>query len=83
MEVPDWFRRAKFGIFIHWGLYSVPAFSNEWYSRKMYEQGTPEYQHHLETYGLHKEDVDKRQRARYQEKMRRIAPLNNATARTV
>ena len=55
MEVPDWFRRAKFGIFIHWGLYSVPAFSNEWYSRKMYEQGTPEYQHHLETYGLHKE----------------------------
>ena len=26
-EVPDWFQDAKFGIFIHWGLYSVPAFA--------------------------------------------------------
>jgi len=26
-QVPDWFQDAKFGIFIHWGLYSVPAFS--------------------------------------------------------
>ena len=26
-EVPDWFHDAKFGIFIHWGLYSVPAFA--------------------------------------------------------
>ncbi|MFX0188889.1 MAG: alpha-L-fucosidase [Candidatus Hodarchaeota archaeon] len=25
-EVPEWFHDAKFGIFIHWGLYSVPAF---------------------------------------------------------
>ena len=25
-ECPDWFRDAKFGIFIHWGVYSVPAF---------------------------------------------------------
>ena len=25
-KVPDWFHDAKFGIFIHWGLYSVPAF---------------------------------------------------------
>ncbi len=25
--VPDWFLDAKFGIFIHWGLYSVPAYS--------------------------------------------------------
>lgn len=33
---PDWFPDAKFGIFIHWGLYSVPAFAPrgtyaEWY----------------------------------------------------
>jgi alpha-L-fucosidase len=25
--VPEWFEDAKFGIFIHWGLYSVPAYS--------------------------------------------------------
>jgi alpha-L-fucosidase len=23
--VPSWFEEAKFGIFIHWGVYSVPA----------------------------------------------------------
>jgi len=27
---PKWFTDAKFGIFIHWGVYSVPAF-HEWY----------------------------------------------------
>ena len=26
-EVPDWYHDAKFGIFIHWGLYSVPAYA--------------------------------------------------------
>lgn len=26
-RVPDWFRDAKLGIFIHWGLYSVPAWA--------------------------------------------------------
>ena len=51
---PEWYQNAKFGIFIHWGVYSVPAFSNEWYSRTMYIQGTPEYEHHLKTYGPHK-----------------------------
>jgi len=25
--VPDWYRNAKFGIFVHWGLYSVPAWA--------------------------------------------------------
>lgn len=54
-ETPRWFRDAKFGIFIHWGLYSVPSFNNEWYSRNMYVEGTPEYQHHLETYGKQKD----------------------------
>lgn len=53
--VPDWFEKAKFGIFVHWGLYSVPAFNNEWYSRNMYIQGTPEFEHHLKTYGPHKD----------------------------
>ena len=49
-RVPQWFQDAKFGIFIHWGLYSVPAFGNEWYSRNMYVQGSPEFKHHVETY---------------------------------
>ncbi len=25
--VPEWFEDAKLGIFIHWGLYSIPAFA--------------------------------------------------------
>lgn len=50
-RVPDWFRDAKFGIFIHWGVYSVPAFGNEWYPRNMYRQGSAEFKHHVETYG--------------------------------
>ena len=54
-QMPEWFERAKFGIFIHWGVYSVPAFANEWYSRNMYVKDSPEYKHHIETYGAHKD----------------------------
>ena len=50
-EVPEWYQDAKFGIFIHWGAYSVPAFGNEWYPRNMYVPGSPEYKHHVATYG--------------------------------
>lgn len=50
-QTPDWFRDAKFGIFIHWGVYSVPAFSNEWYPRNMYRTGTDEFNYHLKKYG--------------------------------
>jgi alpha-L-fucosidase len=50
-EVPAWYRDAKFGIFIHWGVYSVPAFGNEWYPRNMYVEGSDENHHHLATYG--------------------------------
>lgn len=50
-EVPQWYIDAKFGIFIHWGVYSVPAFGNEWYPRNMYKQGTREFEHHIKTYG--------------------------------
>src|SRR5690349_8041687 len=52
-RVPLWYRDAKFGIFIHWGVYSVPAFGNEWYPRQMYLQGTEEFQHHVATFGPH------------------------------
>ena len=48
---PEWFSDAKFGIFIHWGVYSVPAYGSEWYSRNMYQKGSDEYKHHIETYG--------------------------------
>src|SRR6476469_4491801 len=50
-QVPDWFRDAKFGIFIHWGVYSVPAYSSEWYPRLIYQQGSDEFKHHVATYG--------------------------------
>src|SRR6201998_3472505 len=50
-KTPEWFRDAKFGIFIHWGVYSVPAFGSEWYARRMYIQGAKEYEHQLSTYG--------------------------------
>src|SRR5437762_153988 len=50
-EAPEWYKDAKFGIFIHWGAYSVPAYGSEWYPRMMYVEGSPEYRHHIETYG--------------------------------
>ncbi len=41
--VPEWFADAKFGIFIHWGLYSVPAYTAkgqyaEWYQWQLEKQ---------------------------------------------
>ncbi len=50
-EEPDWFKDAKFGIYFHWGVYSVPAFSNEWYPRMMHFKGLGVYEHHVENYG--------------------------------
>ena len=50
-ETPEWYRDAKFGIFIHWGVYSVPAFGSEWYPRNMYRAGSEEYKYHIATYG--------------------------------
>ena len=50
-RVPSWFRDAKFGIFIHWGVYSVPAMFDEWYPRRMYQKDTVIYEYHRETYG--------------------------------
>lgn len=54
-ETPKWYHGAKFGIFIHWGVYSVPAFGNEWYSRNMYDKSNAAYHHHIKTYGKHKD----------------------------
>jgi alpha-L-fucosidase len=54
MPPPSWYVDGKFGIFVHWGPYSVPAFGSEWYPRNMYRPGTPEFEHHVSTYGDHK-----------------------------
>ena len=48
---PQWFSDAKFGIYAHWGPYSVPAFGNEWYSRNMYQVGHADNEHHRKQYG--------------------------------
>ena len=53
-QTPDWFRDAKFGVFIHWGVYSVPAFKSEWYPRIMYDSTSDEFKHHVATYGSQK-----------------------------
>ncbi len=50
---PKWFQDAKFGIYTHWGIYSVPACgpNGSWYPYNMYREGTPQYEHHVKTYG--------------------------------
>lgn len=50
-QLPSWFRDVKFGIFTHWGLYSIPAYHNEWYPRNMYRKEAPEFEYHRKTYG--------------------------------
>lgn len=49
--VPGWFRDETFGIYFHWGPYSVPAYGNEWYPREMYRRDSEIHEHHVETYG--------------------------------
>src|SRR5574343_722078 len=36
---PQWFRDAKFGIFIHWGVYAVPGWSTKGNYSEWYQQG--------------------------------------------
>ncbi len=56
---PQWWVDAKFGIFIHWGVYSVPAWSvpgqySEWYWQRVEgdkKKNGPWWQYHKETYG--------------------------------
>lgn len=33
--LPDWYDDVKFGVFITWGPYSVPAHGNEWYLQRL------------------------------------------------
>ncbi|MEU5379376.1 alpha-L-fucosidase [Streptomyces sp. NPDC005968] len=56
-QAPYWFHRAKFGIFIHWGVYSVPAWSPvgqqyaEWYWNNLQSADNAVYAYHAQTYG--------------------------------
>ena len=50
-QVPQWYQDAKFGIFIHWGVYSVPAYDSEWYPHNMYQESNATFQYHVKTYG--------------------------------
>jgi alpha-L-fucosidase len=49
-RIPDWYADAKFGIWSHWGPQSGVEFG-DWYARRMYIQGDPAYNYHVETYG--------------------------------
>ena len=66
-RTPQWLQDAKFGIYTHWGVYSVPACgpNGTWYPYNMYREEKPlgdsygvagnqnlQYQHHVKTYGL-------------------------------
>ncbi|MET9402143.1 alpha-L-fucosidase [Kitasatospora sp. NPDC002965] len=48
---PEWFQDAKFGIYFHWGVFSVPAYGSEWYPRNMYQTGSGPNEHHIATFG--------------------------------
>ena len=49
--VPEWYRQAKFGVFIHWGVFTVPEYFSEWYPRLMYYKVNPVYWYHRKKYG--------------------------------
>jgi len=51
VAAPEWFQDAKFGIYHHWGAFSVPEFDNEWYPRAMYYRDGPVRHHHVATFG--------------------------------
>jgi alpha-L-fucosidase len=51
--VPRWLDDGKFGIYTHWGVYSVPACgpNGSWYPHNMYREGTQQYEYHIQHYG--------------------------------
>uniref|UniRef100_A0A914GRJ3 Putative alpha-L-fucosidase n=1 Tax=Globodera rostochiensis TaxID=31243 RepID=A0A914GRJ3_GLORO len=46
--LPVWYDEAKFGIFSHWGVYSVPAFGSEWFWWYWKGQHDPKYEQFVE-----------------------------------
>lgn len=53
--IPKWYQNAKFGIFSHFGPYTVPEFGHDWYVHGMYTEGDFINKHHINTYGNLKE----------------------------
>ncbi|MGN6165919.1 MAG: alpha-L-fucosidase [Flavisolibacter sp.] len=54
--VPQWFKDAKFGIFIHWGVYSVPAYCtkgnySEWYQNGLMNGDSSRIKFHNAKFG--------------------------------
>ena len=54
--VPQWYKDAKFGIFIHWGVYSVPGWSSkgqyaEWYQQGLNSGDTARIHYHKKKFG--------------------------------
>ncbi|NQZ57173.1 MAG: alpha-L-fucosidase [Lentisphaeraceae bacterium] len=50
-EAPDWFRDAKFGVYCHWGVYTVPEMFTEWYPRSMFDDASAVQKFHSKKYG--------------------------------
>jgi alpha-L-fucosidase len=52
-NTPEWFKDAKFGIYTHWGGYSVAGKgpNGSWYPHNMYKKGTDQYEYHVANYG--------------------------------
>ncbi|XP_051868665.1 plasma alpha-L-fucosidase [Pristis pectinata] len=46
--LPPWFDRAKFGVFIHWGVFSVPSFGSEWFWYYWQKQRLKQYVEFME-----------------------------------
>ena len=50
---PSWFKKAKYGIYAHWGPYSVPAAGPNvtWYPYWMYREPSPQFDYHVKHFG--------------------------------
>ncbi|KLU82814.1 plasma alpha-L-fucosidase [Magnaporthiopsis poae ATCC 64411] len=51
LAAPEWFRDAKFGVYWHWGAFTTPEYSSEWYPRDMYLRGNGVRAEHTRRYG--------------------------------
>lgn len=54
--MPEWYKNVKFGIFIHWGVYSVPGWSSkgqyaEWYQQGLQTSDTARQRFHKAKFG--------------------------------
>lgn len=46
--LPNWYDKAKIGIFIHWGVYSVPTMGTEWFWTNWRNEHVPSYVKYME-----------------------------------